>query len=310
MLLLAGGPASADMPAVSAEPLALRVGPCLSESRTSIQQVVSLELNRPVLIELASDGSEPRSVVSVDCADHGLLLHYVAGPTERQRLLDTRTVSAEALARTVALAVVELLEEPESPPRPPRATAPVSEPERQPPTRASAPVRPTRVSLLGTARLFPAVADLSLGARLRSRLLQQGRGALLLGVGGERASAARDAGDITLRVAYGELGGAYDLLNDRRFAVALDVLGEAGYAVLEGQPRQSEITQGMRLTGAWLDLQLGIAPRLRLMGSVELAARLGLGFMLLAPSATFDGKELDVWRGLNSTADLGLSVLL
>ena len=306
--LLPSVQAFAAEPPDTRRPLSLRLDACLVERRASIEQVVSLELNRPVSA-LQDAVGVPAEQVTIECSAAALTLTYVSESTQRKRSLDEHRISDKALARTVALAVVELIEAPVGPK--PRTAEPVSPSVR--PEVATPSARETtvaRASLLGTARIFPATSDLTLGARLRSRFLARERRALLLGFGGESGSAARPPGNVSVTAAYAELGFGYDVWRPGLFTLALEVLGEAGYVVLKGQPRVVANTDGEQLRGAWSDLQFSVAPRFRLAAGLDLTSRAGIGIMLLTPSATFDSKQLNVWHGYNASADLGLALAL
>jgi hypothetical protein len=281
----------------------------LAESRTSIEQVVSLELGRPVLLAIEAGGASSTEQVTIECGSPALILSYVGDGAPRQRSLDVQRIPRKALARTVALSVVELVEapEPSKPQVAEAAPAPLEVTVPTPPARART---ATQASLLGTVRVFPASSDVSLGARLRSRFFPGQRRALLLGVGGERGSASRAPGDVSITAAYAELGIGYDLWRSSRFALALEGLAEAGYVVLKGRPRLVTTTDGEQIRGAWGNVQLSFSPRFRLAARLELAARAGLGLMVLAPSANFDSQRLDVWRGVSASADLGLALSL
>ncbi len=321
--------------ALAAEPsdprqaLSLWLDACLAQHRASIEQVLSLELRRPVSAPLNSPLGLAEKV-AIECSAATLTLTYVSDITQRKRSLDARSISDKALARTVALAVVELIEAPES--TQPRTAEPVSPTHvrevakvgharlrrsvHSPTVRLEVPTPSTRsttiarASLLGTARIFPATSDLTLGVRLRSRFVARQRSALLLGFGGESGSAARPPGNVSVAAAYAELGFGYDVWRPGVFTLAVEALGEAGYVVLKGQPRAVADIDGEQLRGAWSDLQLSIAPRFRLVAGLDLTSRAGLGIMLLTPSATFDSKQLNVWHGVSASVDLGLALSL
>lgn len=300
--------------ALAAEPsdprqaLSLWLDACLAQHRASIEQVLSLELRRPVSAPLNSPLGLAEKV-AIECSAATLTLTYVSDITQRKRSLDARSISDKALARTVALAVVELIEAPES--TQPRTAEPVSPTVRlEVPTPSTRSTTIARASLLGTARIFPATSDLTLGVRLRSRFVARQRSALLLGFGGESGSAARPPGNVSVAAAYAELGFGYDVWRPGVFTLAVEALGEAGYVVLKGQPRAVADIDGEQLRGAWSDLQLSIAPRFRLVAGLDLTSRAGLGIMLLTPSATFDSKQLNVWHGVSASVDLGLALSL
>lgn len=306
--LLTSLQAIAAEPPDARSPLSLRLDACLAQSRDSIEQVVSLELNRAISRPLDSSGA-PTEQVTIECSATALTLVYVSESTHRRRSLDVQHISKKALARTVALAVVALVEAPESTKaRTAEAASPTVGPEI--PRQSARRTTVARASLLGTARIFPSTSDLTLGARLRSRFFASQRSALLLGFGGESGRAARAPGNVSVTAAYAELGFGYDVWRLGVFTLALEALGEAGYVVLKGQPHAAANTDGGQLRGAWSNLQLALAPRFRLTAGLDLTSRVGIGSMLLTPSATFDSKQLHVWHGVSASADLGLALSL
>ncbi len=289
--------------------LALSLGACLAEDAPQIAEVVALELDRTVELSLAEGHRSNFSGVVVECEGAVVHLRYEGAALRRARELDLSHVSSKARARTVALAVVELLDGPDAG-RPPR-TQPTDEPKpiRKVVARAEAHARPN-LSVLGTTRIFPTTADITAGARLRSALLARQKGRLLLGVGAEAGRALRETGGVQISAAFGELGLSREMLALAMMTLAAEATVQGGYVVLTGKPSSESGVLGHRLSTGWAELRLGLVPTLQLSSTIGLTSRAALGFIMLGPAATSDGRGLNVWRGVSLTADLGLLVAL
>ena len=289
--------AFAAEPPDTRRPLSPWLDACLAQKRSSIEQVVSLELNRPVSPALDPPGASAERV-TIACSAAVLSLRYVSDSTQRKRSLDVRSISDKALARTVALAVVELIEAPVSPkPGTADPLSPTVRPEvPTPPARATT---AARASLRGTARSFvrPPTSPWVCGCARASCSPAQ-RPAVRI-----RRRKRQGRSPAGQRVGYCGVRGAgfgYDVWRPGLFTLALEALGEAGYVVPNGQPRVVANTDGEQLRGAWNDLQFSVAPRFRFAAGLDLTSRAGIGIMLLTPSATFDSNQLDVRHGVSA----------
>ncbi len=248
-------------------PLSLQLDGCPASWRIAIEPLLKLELD---VLARERQLAEPPEITSIDlaCDSDVVRVRVVIEPDEMGTTVDTTTVEANAVGRTIALKAAELVDalwsqtgtEPPPPPAPSSAIEPLA-PEPRPPKRAA------------TAELGPVavVAGQPVGAFLGGRL------GLALPLRSHFAVSVQASG------VGGRLGTSPAPVNA--------VLGSLGAHVLVGKAAGSDWRWGIgpggslgwaRLRGAPTDDAFESASLTALWGGPSLAARVSYGIGRLA----------------------------